>query len=63
LFVQGDWLDSFSAGVARTVVASDLVTWDREFHSARLFRDGNDVYLVVGNDSAVVERVWEQLRG
>ncbi|HJN39992.1 MAG TPA: hypothetical protein QGH28_07420 [Chloroflexota bacterium] len=63
LFVQGDWLDSFSAGAARTVVASDLVTWDREFHSARLFRDGNDVYLVVGNDSAVVERVWEQLRG
>jgi hypothetical protein len=63
LFVQGDWLDSFSAGAARMVVASDLVTWDWDFHSARLFRDGDEVYLVVGTDSAVVERVWEELSG
>jgi hypothetical protein len=63
LFVQGDWLDSFRPGAARTVVASDLVTWDRDFHSARLFRDGDDVYLVVGTDSAAVERVWEELAG
>jgi hypothetical protein len=61
--VQGDWLDSFSAGAARMVVASDLVTWDWDFHSARLFRDGDEVYLVVGTDSAVVERVWEELSG
>ena len=61
IFLQEDWLDRFRAGQGRTLVASDLVTWQKGFRSARLFRDGDDVYLVVGTDAAAVERVWEQL--
>lgn len=61
IFLQENWLDTFQADPARTLVASDLVTWEKDFHAARLFRDGDDIYLVVGTDSAAVERVWDQL--
>jgi hypothetical protein len=63
IFLQENWLDTFQAEPGRTLVASDLVTWEKDFHAARLFRDGYDIYLVVGTDSAAVERVWSDLAG
>ena len=63
IFVQEDRLDPFTPGAARTLVASDLVTWEKDFRAARLFRDGDDVYLVVGTDTAAVQRVWKELAG
>ena len=63
IFLQENWLDPFQTDPGRTLVASDLVTWEKDFHAARLFRDGDDIYLVVGTDSAAVERVWEELAG
>ena len=62
-FLQENWLDPFQAEPGRTLVAGDLVTWEKDFRAARLFRDGDDIYLVVGTDSAAVERVWDQLTG
>ena len=56
-----DHLDMYTSEVADTWISSHLVTWQKGLRSARLFRDGVNIYLVVGTDSNAVDRVWMEL--
>ena len=61
VFLLKDHLDMYTSEVADTWISSHLVTWQKGLRSARLFRDGVNIYLVVGTDSNAVDRVWMEL--